>query len=411
MTTMTIERAGAPLRDDAGGWYCGTCLMDLPDSKPCGVCAPPAVVPQRPRLAPAAPTARPAASARAISPAPGGVLARRESGTPAVVQPSAVTQGPPTGGPEPVDGALLWYLVRRYLRYYVEFRSEAQATLVTAWVFHACARDRGDTGMGQLIWRASPRLLVTSRDRGAGKSTLLDLITILTGSKRGKIPKITAAKIARVLGKHCETVALDEAKTIFGSGAKSLELQGILLAGYTPRASYEVAKESLPLFGAVAYAAKDELITETRGSQIGDLLDRSLKVALRAAFKPEVDEQAEDDGELLARALVAWTNGNRAGLKQSARDIAAEDYAEAERAGVANPRAVQISRPLRACGRVVGAGAEEDVRAAVAELTGGHAGAESADLMAGLRKMRGAGEGEDLGEDEPGQIVMSGEED
>ena len=331
---------------------------------------------------------------------------------PGVIEPGTVTQARPRG-PEPIDGALLWLLVRKYLSHYVAFRSEAQATLVTGWLFHAMARDRDDHGMGSLIWRASPRLMVTSKDRGSGKSTLLDLIVILTQSRRGKIPKITPARYAQVVGKYQETVALDEAKTIFGAGAKSLELQGILLAGYTRRASYEISGNSYSLFGAVAYAAKDELITDTKGSQIGDLLDRSLTIRLDPPSrpKPEVAERAEDDGELLARALVAWTDAVRGDLKQAARDIAEEDMQAAEDAAERGEktapgklRAVQISRPLRACARLAGPGAEADMIAALDEITSGAAGTQTADLMTQLRK-RSANWGEDVPDEATGRIV------
>jgi hypothetical protein len=343
------------------------------------------------RTPPATPAVRPAGYK------PAATVAVRE------VEPTAITRRQPHRS-QGIDGAMLWLLVRRYLAHYISFRTEAELNVVTGWVFHAVARDRDGNGMGQLIWRASPRLLVTSPKRGSGKSTLLDLIGILTGSRRGKIPKITPARIAQVLGKYHETVILDEAKTIFGAGSKSLELQGIMLAGYTRRTSYEVSGQSLSLFGAIAYAAKDELITDTRGEQIGDLLDRSLTVRLYPPVRPmpEVDEVAEENGELLARALVAWTDSKRAELKQASRDLATEDQ-EAAEAG--NLRTAQISRPLRACARLAGPGCEADLDAALGELTEGAAGSGTADLMADLMARAEAwGDGE-IDDDAPGRIV------
>ncbi len=361
----------------------------------------------RARTTPRAVSATPVQT-RPAPPVPPRPVMPRAGAEVATVQPTAVMPARPAG-PKPIDGALLWILVRKYLGHYVAFRSEAQATLVTGWVFHAMARDRDSNGIGQLIWRASPRLLVTSKERGSGKSTLLDLIVILTGSRRGKVPKITPARIAQVLGKHFETVVLDEAKTILGSGSKSLELQGCMLAGYTRRTSYEISGQSVSLFGALAYAGKDEFITDTRGSQVGDLLDRSLTVRLDppARPKPEVAERAEDDGDLLCRALVAWTDANRAALKRAARDLADEDQ-EAAEAG--NLRSAQISRPLRACARVVAPGAEADMLAALSELISGTAGTEADDLMAQLQE-RAAGWGEDvLDAEAPGRLVTSADD-
>jgi len=313
---------------------------------------------------------------------------------------------------QPVDGAAVLNFTRRYLGHYVSFPSEAALTAAVAWIGHAVARDRDDTGIGQLIWRVSPRLAVTSRKRGSGKSTLLDLITILTRSRDGKMPKVTPRAIAETVGKHYDVAVLDEAKTIFGSGAKNLELQGCILAGYTPRTSYRVSGKSIPLFGAVAYAAKDELITDTNGEQIGDLLDRSviLRFSAPATVPPEVDEVAEDDGDLLASALVAWTDSVRDELRQAARDIAAEDR-ETERAG--DLRSMQIWRPLRAVCRVAdGLTAEElaegkrgpwetAIDEASWELTAGAAGIEAQETLDELGR-RAAAWG---AEDEPGVIV------
>ena len=312
---------------------------------------------------------------------------------------------------QPVDGAAVLNFTRRYLSHYIAWPSEAALTAAVAWIGHAVARERDDKGVGQLIWRASPRLLVTSRKRGSGKSTLLDLITILTRSRDGKMPKITPRAIAETVGKHYDVAVLDEAETIFGRGAKNVELQGCLLAGYTPRTSYRVCGKSIPLFGAVAYAGKDGLITDTNGEQIGDLLDRSIILRFRppVAVPPEVDEIAEDDGDLLASALIAWTDSCRDQLRQAARDIAGEDRGT-ERAG--DLRSMQIWRPLRAICRVAdGLTAEElaegkrgpwetAIDEASWELTAGAAGVEAQDTLDELTRRAQA-----WGAGEPGEIV------
>lgn len=399
MTTMQAIAPAGTLSDPDGSLYCAVCLTDLPgpgaECPVCGVVPAAPVPPAEPPPPVAGPTADPAPQpAPDPDPEPGpeapaeGVI---------VVRPPSATR--PANGP--IDGALLWFLLRRYLAHYVAFPSEAALNLVTAWVFHAVARDRDDSGIGQLIWRASPRLLITSPMRGSGKSTLLDLIVILTRSRRGKVPKITPARIAQVVGQYFETVVLDEAKTLFGAGARNLELQGCLLAGYTRRASYEVSGKSLDLFGAVCYAAKENLITESyNGDTIADLLDRSLKVVLMrpALPKPEVGERAEDDGDMLARALIAWTDSVRSELKEAAREIAAED----EAAGVpdGNMRRAQLTRPLRAVARVIGPDAEADMAAALDELTAGKASAEAGEIVAGLKDRPWAADGGEWDTDE-----------
>ena len=311
-----------------------------------------------------------------------------------------------------VDGGTVLGLTSRWLSRYVAFPNKASLIVVTAWAAHAIARERDDTGIGQLIWRVSPRLLVTSRKRGSGKSTLLDAIVILSRAE-GKVPKMTARAFAETVGETFDVAVLDEAKTIFGSGSKSLELQGALLAGYTPRTIYRVKGKRIPLFGAVAYAGKDELITSMGSGQIGDLLDRSITIRLQPPrnVMPELDEQAEEEGDLLASALIAWTDATRADLRQAARDMAGEDR-EAGEAG--NLRTLQICRPLRAIGRVADGWRDGDDRldepgpwetavlSSVAELTAGAAGSEAADAITELQR-RAAAWGPD-GDDEPGVI-------
>jgi len=311
---------------------------------------------------------------------------------------------------EPVDGALLWALTRRYLTHYVSFRKPSDADLVTAWIFHACGRKRNDTGMGPLIWNATPRLLIISRKRGSGKSTLLTLISMLTGSISGKSARITPAALAQSIAQAHETVCIDEGRVVFGAGSAHLDLQALLIDGYTPKSTYRVSKTRLSVFGPVAIATKEALITEATKavdgdeSSLGDLLDRCLKVLLTEPDFPlrEVGEQAEADAALLCRALVAWTNARCDDLRQAAADIAEEDYqAAVERAERGERkkqglRAAQIARPLRAAGRVIGPGAEADIAAA---LEGAD---EAAEIMAELRARPWAGgDGTSAGDEAP----------
>ena len=336
----------------------------------------------------------------------------RSAGTVAVLDGQVMQRQRQQPAAQQIDGAAVLNFTRRYLGHYVSFPSEAALTAAVAWIGHAVARDRDDKGVGQLIWRASPRLLVTSRKRGSGKSTLLDAIVNLTQARDGKMPKITPRAIAETVGQHYDVAVLDEAETIFGQGAKNVELQGCLLAGYTKRTNYRVCGKSIPLFGAVAYAGKDKLITDTKGEQIGDLLDRSIILRFKAPDQapPEMDEIAEEDADLLASALVAWTDSCRDQLRQAARDIAAEDR-DTERAG--DLRSMQIWRPLRAICRVAdGLTAEElaegkrgpwetAIDEASWELTAGAAGVEAQETLDELGR-RAAAWG---GADEPGEIV------
>jgi hypothetical protein len=305
------------------------------------------------------------------------------------VRESTLVLGPPSALP-PVNGAELFTYLKLFLSYYVEFPDEHTLNMTVVWIVHACARDRDDSGFGQLIWRASPRLMITSKQRGSGKSTLLDLILMLTLSQRGKVTKITAAKLAKVFGKYYEVACLDEAKTLFGTGLRAQELQGILLSGYTRNSSYEVSNVSLSTFGACAYAAKTNIITEGNDT-LADLFDRSLKAVLQrpGQLMPEVDEQADEDAEKLGMLLVGWTDQKRAELKQAARDIAAEDAEDSRTLAARGVKTTDLRRPqlwriLRACARTAGGDWEDAIRAAQRALDGGAPTQEAAKSMAGL---------------------------
>lgn len=366
----------------------------------------------------------------AADPAPiEGTVALRQPGTTAA-----------TGAQRKQDGALygplLWELVNRYLGYYVSFRTQEELVRVAAWVFHASARKRGESGMGPPIWNALALLLIKSRKRGAGKSTLLRLIAFLTGS--GKTPRITAARFAQLTGQAYETVCVDEARSVLGAGGKQMDLQGCILDSYQPGSFYQVSRTKLSLFGFVAIATKESLITDATKavdgdeSSIGDILDRCLSVTLTAPAMPppEVGKRAEAEGAVLCRALIAWTDTNRDALEQAAEDIADEDHKAAiERArrgekATETPRALQIGRPLRAVGRVIDQQAITAARRANAANPDPEykdpepqyeaeilacLGSQAEDIMAELEGLsEGWGDGPHFTEDEPEDICPEG---
>lgn len=252
---------------------------------------------------------------------------------------------------------------RRVLERHVSWPSAQALDTVQLWLMHANARNWDDAGNpGPLIWRATPRLLLTSDTRGSGKSTALDLVGMLTANS-GRPSKITPRAIAHKLANKHETVTIDEAKLIFGSGRASQELQGVLLAGYTRRGTYTYSSGGkdvdLKTFGPVAYAGKDELITDTGGS-LGDLLDRTIIIRMRRAGRhyPDIDEVADAAAVLAAKGMAAWTTIKQGELLAAASRLSRQatesgdlDAADLD-AGML--RVTQIWRPLLACADEMG---------------------------------------------------------
>jgi hypothetical protein len=160
------------------------------------------------------------------------------------------------------------------------------------------------------------------------------------------------------MGKFREPAIIDEARMVFGTGTRSAELQGMMLAGYTARASALTAKgggDGESLFGPVAYAAKDNLITQA-GDSVLDLLDRSLIIRLRQAGRhyPDIDEAAEKAGELACRGMATWTGMMRAELLAAASELSRQACESGGDIEHGEARLAQIWRPLLACAAVLG---------------------------------------------------------
>lgn len=283
----------------------------------------------------------------------------------------------------------LRYAERVFTRH-VAFPTPTALDTVLLWLLHANARDRDDTGTGPLIWRASPRLLVTSKERGSGKSTVLDLGAILAGSRAGRLSRVTAPGFAKLMSKYQEAAFLDEAKMIFGTGQKSLDLQGMLLTGYTARAHSMTAHAggSLEkLFGPVALGGKDNLIT-TASDGIQDLLDRCIIIRMRRASRhyPDIDEVAEQAAELAYQGMATWATMMRGQLLEASarlnREAAESGALSAGDVESGILRATQLWRPLIACADVVGGDWPDRARAAASA-----GDAETAEWLADLHNL------------------------
>jgi hypothetical protein len=321
-----------------------------------------------------------------------GVVAVREGGT--------VTSAAAQRAALIIAESLLY--AKRILTRHVAWPSPAALDTVLLWILHANARDRDDAGYGPLIWRASPRLLLTSAARGSGKSTGLDLIGMLTGNS-GRPSKITPRAIAHKLANKHETVTLDEAKLMFGSGNASRELQGVLLTGYTRRGTYSYSSGGkdvdLKTFGAVAYAGKDELITDTSGL-LGDLLDRSITIRMRRAGRhyPDIDDAADAGAELACRGMATWATIMQGELAAASsrlsREASEAGTLAASDVEAGQLRVTQIWRPRLACADVLGGDWPARARAAAAA-----GDAETEEWLADLHELDGE-LWDDAGEDD-----------
>ena len=256
-----------------------------------------------------------------------------------------------------IDGARLLEQAGLFLLDYASFPSPAAAVACTLWAAHAVARDASR----DLIWRASPRLLLTSAEPGSGKSTVLDLLAILCRSRAGRLGTVTAPGLVQLLGQLREPAFPDEVQSTFGNGRRAEEVRRIINAGYTRRAAALTgrgAKASLTnVFGPVAMAGLDSLITDTNG-RLTDTLARCIIIRMcrPARRMPELDERGEDRGDAIAAALAGWAASVQGEMRSTAQALA--DAAAIGEDGLEDigdgGRVAQIWRPLFAVADVAG---------------------------------------------------------
>jgi energy-coupling factor transporter ATP-binding protein EcfA2 len=260
-----------------------------------------------------------------------------------------------------------------YVTDYVSFPSRSAVVAVLGWMAHAAARD----SKGDLIWRASPRLLPTSRESGSGKSTLLDILAILLQSRAGRLVKVTPYGLAKIVGALKEVALPDDAQV-----SLSKDIIPVLLGGYSRGGTWASGKGKgtlEPVYGAVALAGKDEIITaRAQESGVKDLLARSIIIRMErsSSYMPELDEEAEERGAELAKMLEAVIGACLPLLQTAAKQLAAELRGVA----VTDPdgaRTAQIWRPLHAVYRVAGGPFVAAGHQAAEELT-----AAAGDLLA-----------------------------
>jgi hypothetical protein len=257
-----------------------------------------------------------------------GELQGRLSGGADVPQPQAqVALRVPQLAPQEIPDApeLLCQVLEEmglYLMDYIEFPSRGALVAVLLWIAHAAARD----AQRDLIWWTSPRLLLTSAENGSGKSTVLDLIGILLQSRAGRMVKVTPYGMTKILGAFKEVALPDDAQNMFGAtGEAAKDLQSILLGSYTRGGTWTSGKSNAniePVFGAVALAGKDKLITQN-AKALEDLLARSVIVRMKRPkrYMRQMDREGHARGTALAESLKAVMGALQVTLLEVAENL------------------------------------------------------------------------------------------
>ena len=237
---------------------------------------------------------------------------------------------------------------------YVAFPSRSSVIAVVTWNGQAAARD----AEGESIWRAYPRLLLTSRENGSGKSTVADISRMLLQCRSGRMSKVTPYGLCKVLGVFKEAAIADDAQNTFRSDKAGAELLTIMINGYTPGATWMSGKggdgKVEPAAGPLMVIGKDALIKE-RAEALADLIARAAVVRMERPdhYMPEFDEEGEARARSLGVTLKAVTGALQGELRQAARELAQENKGRLITDGDGG-RTAQIWRPMLALAKVAG---------------------------------------------------------
>ena len=206
-----------------------------------------------------------------------------------------------------LDGAQLLGEVRKFLRAYVAFPSEAAAVAVTLWAAHTHLVSR---------FESTPRLALLSPEKQCGKSRVLELLELVCAGAE-TLSDASPAYLYRRIGAGEVTILLDEADAIWKRG-KSDEtaeaLRSIVNAGH--RRSATVGR--VEMNGQAAKLVRFRCYAPAAIAGIGNLpdtiMDRAVIVRMR---RRAPDEQIRDyreritrpEGEQLRDQLTRWVAG------------------------------------------------------------------------------------------------------
>jgi hypothetical protein len=275
-----------------------------------------------------------------------------------------------------VDGAEVLTWTRQFLDHHVVWPSPATLTMVTLWTAQAHFRDEDFLP----VWQYAPKLAFLSRKPGGGKSFAQRIVSKLVPDGKILIEPSEPA-VARKLGRQHQTVFLDEADILFGTGKRKSAIRSIINSSYEPDGEWSRASGSgettsdMPVFGQLGFAGLDVLRTGT-GENLNALLDRCLFAFMRKAPEGHRAPRFDDGPRMVAAKL-----GERLGLwaAQEIRGGIARVIPDLP-GGLGN-RPAGLWEPLIACADAAGGPWPDDAREACIELesTGGLPGQDEDD--------------------------------
>jgi hypothetical protein len=355
---------------------------------------------------------RPRATARVAIPAPETVVTAAAAPHTGVVLPAAAPSAPvmrngfaSLAGPPPrpagqalqarpyVDGNISitgadWLnYMRMFFARYVYWPGPSELDTAVLWAAHTYARESMDNG-GGLIWRATPRLFVLSKERNSGKSTILGLFLRVCPRTSGLDTEPTEYGLLSSIQEEKPTLLIDELGILIGSDKRKAGVQQILLNGYTPAGTklrqVDKKRQRVQLFAPIALGGLD-VVEESVSENVKAILSRGpifhVSPPPKDAEQPaDMDEEEDYVDEVVRRIRLAgmgWTITNREYLR-AARPEPAEGAVRRWR---------QIWRPMLAIADGAGEDWPQRAREACKRLQHGYAVADEKQRQ-GLESMK-----------------------
>jgi hypothetical protein len=203
----------------------------------------------------------------------------RRAGNGTVAVPGSTRAAARRDEPQIPGDQLLDLLRDGWFGHYARFPSPAALDAVTLWAAHTHMRDE----KGVLVFRATPRLCLLSREPGSGKGLALELLMDVVPNCYGLDLEPTQAGLVHTINKERATVLLDEADVMFGAGSRKEGVRAVLNGGTYKYGTILNGKggktNRVPVFGPVALAGLDVMETAT-GDKLNALMTRFVKIRM-----------------------------------------------------------------------------------------------------------------------------------
>lgn len=181
----------------------------------------------------------------------------------------------------PIPGDMILDAVREVIAMFVR-ADDTALDAAALWVAHTWFRNPDKS----LLWWATPRLFVTSREPGSGKSRFGATLRYLVPEPTGLLAEPSGPSIAR-LAEVRKALFIDEADILVGEGGRKSMVRSIINDGYNREGTTSVASghsaQEYSVFSPMCMMGLDSMTEGSVGDRIKATLTRCIMIRMRKA--------------------------------------------------------------------------------------------------------------------------------